>query len=51
MLKIFASLVIAFFVALYASGNNIETIKYTIVHWANQSAQATGTDQSDWGTA
>ena len=51
MLRFFAFLVVAFFVTLYASGNNIQSIKATVNHWAGASGQMTGTDSGDWGTS
>ena len=50
MLRLFAFIVIAFFVALYASGNNIQSIKYKVNHWADSSGQVAGANSSDWGT-
>ena len=50
MLKVFAFIVIAFFVALYASGNNVQSIKHSVNHWADANSQLTGGNQGDWGT-
>ena len=50
MLKMLAFIVIAFFAALYASGNNLQSFKQDVNHWADANAQLTGGGQGDWGT-
>jgi hypothetical protein len=52
MLKVFAFIVIAFFASLWASGNNLDTFKSRVDHWADASGQlAGGSYASDWGTS
>lgn len=53
MLKVFAFIVVAFFVSLWASGNNLQSFKDGVNHWADaRSEQMTGANglSGDWGT-
>lgn len=51
MLKVFASLVIGFFVVLWVTGNNPASLKQEMVHWADGSGGTmTGNGPGgDWG--
>jgi hypothetical protein len=48
MLKIAAFLVIAFFATLWATGNDLATLKNGLIHWADGNDQVTGR-RTDWG--
>ena len=48
LLKFAAFVVIAFFVALYASGNNLQSIKHGINAWADDTSRLTAGDPDDW---
>ena len=51
MLKVFGFIVIAFFAALWASGNNLQSFKSDVDHWTDASGQLAGGDYgSDWGS-
>jgi hypothetical protein len=50
MLKVFASLVIGFFVVLWVTGNNPSSLREEMVHWADGNPSTTGAGySSDWG--
>jgi hypothetical protein len=50
MLKMFAFIVIAFFTVLWATGNNVQSLKDHVDHWADASAEMTGGPRpGDWG--
>jgi hypothetical protein len=50
MLKTIAFIVVAFFVTLWATGNNLQSFKRGVNHWAQANTQLTGGNPGDWGT-
>ena len=52
MLKVFASLVIGFFVVLWVTGNTPASLREEMVHWADGNGGVTGGGNSgDWGSS
>jgi hypothetical protein len=52
-LKVLASIVIAFFAILWSTGNDLNSLKVGLTHWADgNAASSTGRENaSDWGTS
>lgn len=52
MLKIFAFIVVGLFTAMWASGNNVQSLKEQASHWADASSEMTGASRGgDWGNS
>ena len=51
MLKIAAALVVGFFVVLWSTGNDLNSFRAGLVHWADGNAEemAGGGFADDWG--
>lgn len=51
MLRIIAILVVGFYVILWASGNDLNSLRAAMVHWADGNGQglAANNRTSDWG--
>ncbi len=48
MIKIAAFIVIGFFALLWATGNDIQSFKHGMMHWADGNTSLTG-NHGDWG--
>ena len=48
MLRIIAILVVGLFAILWASGNDVNSVKDKMTHWAN-GGEVAGGGTSDWG--
>jgi hypothetical protein len=49
-LKVLAGIVLAFYAILWSTGNDINSVKRSLVGWADGNAATTKAEPNDWGT-
>ncbi len=49
MIRIFSILVVGLFTIMWASGNDVHSVKAYLTHWAEGSGRAISGQADDWG--